>query len=331
MSPSLRLSLLTSAALGLTTLPALADVPTVVTDIPAVGALVGQVMGDLGSPTVLMEAGGDPHHYQLRPSQARNLQNADLLVWVGPELAPWLVRPAEGLAKGASLPLLAVPQTELREYADDGHDHEGHDHEGHDHADHDHEGHGHDHGHDHGHGHEGHHHSGTDPHAWLNPQNGQVWLKAIAADLAQRDPDNAATYQANADKGVAELTALDAELKTTLQPLAGKHFVVFHDAYGYFTQHYGLEDAIPVSIGDASTPSAARLKAIQAQIRDSKAVCAFPEANHDPKLLHVVVEGTGAREGAALDPEGTAGGEGVGLYATILRNMGKAFADCMNG
>ncbi|MTH64619.1 zinc ABC transporter substrate-binding protein [Paracoccus shanxieyensis] len=319
MSPTFRRSLIASTAVCLSALPALAEVPDVVTDIPAVAGLVGQVMGDLGSPTVLMQAGGDPHHYQLRPSQARSLQNADLLVWIGPELAPWLERPAKELPAEASLPLLTVPQTHLRQYAagHDGHEHE----EGHDHN------HDHDHDHDHEEG-EHHHHSGTDPHAWLDPENGKLWLGAIAEALAKRDPEHAETYRANAAQGVQELTALDTQLQADLAPAKGKHFVVFHDAYGYFTQHFGLEPAIPVSLGDASTPSAARLREIQAQIREAGAQCAFPEANHDPKLLHVVIEGSGARDGGALAPEGSAAvGNG---YADILRAMGKTFADCLS-
>lgn len=318
---SFRLSLLTSAALFCAA-PAFAKAPVVVSDTPIVGALVGQVMGDLGTVHVLMDAGGDPHHYQLRPSQARSLQDADLLIWVGPQLTPWLTRASEGLAKGDSLVLLDVPQTQHRNYGDaDGHDDHGHDHAHDDEGDHEH-------AHDEER-HEGHDHSGLDPHAWLDPQNAQVWLTAIAETLATRDPENAATYRANAQKGGAEIAALDAQLATSLAGAKDKRFVVFHDAYGYFTEHYGLQSAIPVSLGDASTPSAARLRDIQQQVRDGHAVCAFPEASHDPKLLQVVIEGTGVRQGAALDPEGMTAKVGPGLYATMLAEMGKSFTDCL--
>ncbi|MTH34591.1 zinc ABC transporter substrate-binding protein [Paracoccus limosus] len=305
-TPFLRLILTGTTALAPAL--ALAKPPAVVTDIPAVQALAQQVMGDLGQPGVLMDQGGDPHHYQLRPSQAASLQDADLLVWIGPELTPWLTRSADSLGPDRSLPLLAQSGTHLRSYAGNGD-------EDHDHA----EGDGHDHDHD-----------GTDPHAWLDPQNGVTWLNALAGALAQRDPENAATYQANAAKGVAQIEALDATLKAELAPVQGKPFVVFHDAYGYFTAHFGLPPAVAVSLGDASTPSAARLSQIRAQIHDSGAVCAFPERNHDARLLEAVTEGSNLRPGAALDPEGTAAERGAGLYAAILQGLATTLVDCLS-
>ena len=79
--------LLTSLAL-----PAWAQVPQVVTDIPPVQALTAQVMGTLGTPVLLLEKGADEHDFALRPSQMRDIATADLVVWVGPELTPWLDR-----------------------------------------------------------------------------------------------------------------------------------------------------------------------------------------------------------------------------------------------
>lgn len=310
-------SLVLAAALGTTALPARAEVPRVVTDIPVVGAMVQQVMGDLGQPEILLQAGGDPHSYQLRPSQARSLQDADLLIWVGPELTPWLERAATSLsAQSEMLALLDLPATHRRDYAGGEHEHEHeHEHDGHGHAEEQ--------------AHHDHDHSGTDPHAWLDPANGQAWLAGIAETLSRRDPDNAGVYAANAAKAADEIAALDEELKSALTPTQGKRFVVFHDAYGYFTEHYGLEPAIAVSLGDASTPSAARLRAIRDEIAEEGAVCAFPEANHDPKLIAAVIEGSEIRQGAALDPEGTGATPGAGLYAELLRDMGQALADCL--
>lgn len=309
------------------TAPARADAPSVITDIPAVGSLVAQVMGTLGTPTVLMETGGDPHHYQLRPSQAAKVQSADLLFWIGPELTPWLTNAASGLAADDSIALLAVPGTHLREYAGDGDDDDDHDHEGHDHE-HEHEHEGHDHAHE-GHEHDGHVHTGHDPHAWLDPANGQVWLKTIADTLSQHDPDNAATYQANAAQGAAEIAAQDSQIAAELKPVSDKRFVVFHDAYGYFTEHYGLQPAIAVSLGDASAPSAARLTEIKNQIVQEGAVCAFPEVNHDPRLLAAVTEGSKVREGAALDPSGSGQAVTAALYGQILGKIGGSLVECL--
>ena len=314
------LSLFLAAALGTTALPALADVPKIITDTPITGSLVQEVMGDLGQPEVLLTTGGDPHHFQMRPRQTRSLQDADLLIWVGPELTPWLEQAASGLNKDkGSLVLLNQKGTVQRQYAGDGDDDD-------DHAHHD------EHEHDHDHaaeGEAGHVHMGVDPHAWLNPQNAQVWLGAIADTLSQRDPEHAATYVANAEKAKARIAEIDTQLATELAPFKDKRFVVFHDAYGYFTDHYDLQPAIAVSLGDATTPSAARLSQIRDQITAEHAVCAFPEANHDPRLLHAVTEKTDVRAGGVLDPEGSTAKPGAGLYDEMLRGLGKAMTDCL--
>jgi len=107
--------------------PAFAEVPKVVTDIPPVHALVAQVMGDLGEPTLLLARGADEHDFQLRPSQAAEVAEADLVVWIGPELTPWLdsaltVRP-EG---AAALALLDAEVTRLRAYGEAHGDHDDH-------------------------------------------------------------------------------------------------------------------------------------------------------------------------------------------------------------
>jgi zinc transport system substrate-binding protein len=307
--------------------PALAEVPSVVTDIPPVHALVSQVMGDLGQPVLLLERGADEHDFQLRPSQAAAVAEAELVVWIGPELTPWLdsaldVRPAEG----AALALLAAEGTEVRAYGEKGHD---------DHADagHDHD---HDHGHDHGHddhadaGHDhGHSHDGDDPHAWLDPGNAQVWLGLIAAELGRLDPDNAATYQANAAAAVERVAALDAEVAAILEPARGKPVVTFHDAYGYFAAHYGLTMAGSIALGDAASPGAQRLSELRATMEGGGVLCIFPEAQHDPALVTQMAEGTGAKVGGLLDPVGSTLEPGPGAYAALLTGMAQTFADCL--
>lgn len=337
----------------LTALPAMAEVPRVVADFAPVQGLVATVMGDLGQPDLLLDRGANAHSFQLRPSQAAGLADADLVIWVGPEMSPWLDRTLEGLGNVAQLRLLGIPGTHLQDFGatgahdhaeDDhaeqdheGHDHEGHDHEGHDHAaeaaghdDHDHEAHDHD-AHDHeAHGHDdhaGHAHTGTDPHAWLDPANGAIWLEAIAAELGKLDPENAAIYAANAAAGKTAIAALDASLATQLAPVQGKPFVVFHDAYGYFSAHYGLTVAGSVSLGDATAPGAAHLKELTEKA--GAALCLFPEAGHDPKLVAQMAETAGVKLGAPLDPEGAAVEPGAGAYLATLQGLADTLTGCL--
>lgn len=325
-----------------------ADVPVVVTDIPPVHSLTALVMGDLGSPVLLLDRGGNPHEFQLRPSQAAAIADAQLVVWVGPEMTPWLDRTLDSLAGGgARLELLEVAGITTRAFGDedddhhaeakDGHDHDAakasHDHgaaeHGADHGKHDHDKHDHDkHDHD-GHDHDGHDHDGTDPHAWLNPDNAQVWLAAIAAELSRLDPANAATYAANATAAEAGIAALDADLAARLEPIQGKPFVVFHDAYGYLADHYGLNVAGSVLLGDAASPGAARLRELQTNLAAGSALCIFPEANHDPKLVGAMADGTDVRIGGALDPAGSIIEPGPGAYAALLSGLADTLIDCL--
>jgi zinc transport system substrate-binding protein len=284
--------------------PALAEVPQVVTDIPPVHALVAQVMGDLGQPELLLARGADEHDFQLRPSQARSVAGADLVVWIGPELTPWLdsalsVRP-EG---AAALALLDAEGTQRRSYGEPagGDDH------------------GHDHGHDHG---------AEDPHAWLDPDNARVWLGLIAAELGRLDPGHATIYAANAAAAEAGIAELDARLKAELAPVQGKPLVTAHDAFGYFADHYGLTLAGSIAQGDASAPGAARLEELRRELEAGGVVCLFPEVQHDPKQAEQLAEGTGVRIGGALDPVGSSLEPGPGAYAALLQGLAGTIADC---
>lgn len=294
--------------------PLWAEVPKVMTDIPPVQALVAQVMGDLGTPELLLERGASEHDFQLRPSQAAALADAGLVIWIGPELTPWLDRALEGLGEGAQLPLLAVPGTVTRAFAEggahmaeEGHDDHGHDARGHE---------------------ESHDHSGTDPHAWLDPANAKVWLGAIAAELGRIDPDNAATYSANAAKAMTAVDQLDAALTPRFAALKDRPVVVFHDAYGYLADHYGLSIFGSIALGDATAPGAARLAELRDATEGGAVLCIFPEAQHDPKLAEQLAEGSGARLGPALDPNGSTLEPGPGLYAALLTGLADAMTGC---
>ncbi len=285
---------------------AYADVPRVVTDIPPVHALVAQVMGDLGTPVLLLEKGASEHSYQMKPSQAAKLADAGLVVWIGPELTPWLTRALESVPISVPrLGLFDLAGTVTQPYAigmEEAHV------DGTDPA-----------------------HDGLDPHIWLDPNNAQVWLIAIAGELGRLDPDNATTYTANAIAAVNAVVKLDSDVQAILAPVQDKPIIVFHEAFGYYAAHFGLTIAGSISEGDASAPGAARLTEIRAMIADGKVACVFPETNHDPKLVQQMVDGTAARIGAPLDPVGTSLDSGPMAYDALLRGMAMAIADCVAG
>ncbi|MDH3264796.1 MAG: zinc ABC transporter substrate-binding protein, partial [Paracoccaceae bacterium] len=139
--------------------------------------------------------------------------------------------------------------------------------------------------------------------------------------------DNAATYAANAEAARTELAALDAELTDLLAPAAGWPLYVYHDAYGYFAEAYGLTIAGALAEGDAADPGAARIRALRAEVAAAEAACVFAEAGHDPSLVANLVEGTGLRVGT-LDPSGVTLVPGPELYAALLRGLAEAIAAC---
>ena len=284
---------------------AMADAPRVVTDIAPVHSLVAMVMGDLGEPVLLLPQGADPHDFQLRPSQASDIDAADLVIWIGPEMSPWLARATESLGRNGGLALLDAPETLTQSY---GAEAEGEEHDLH--AD--------EHGHD-----------GVNPHAWLEPENARIWLGLIAEALAGADPQDAAVYRANAVAAQAQVTQVEAEVVAVLAPVKHLPFGVLHDAYGYFTAHFGVQVAGSLRMGDAALPGAAHIAEMQEELRKTGAVCLFPEANHDTQALAQMAEATGLRLGGPLDPEGTMLPPGPALYGDLMRGLATTLAECL--
>lgn len=339
-----------------------AEMPRVVADITPIHSLVAQVMQGVGEPSLIVDPGASPHEYSLRPSEASALQDADLVFWVGPELTPWLEGAVDTLAGEAAViglfdleatTVLPVRETALFEAHDHGtghaeeadhEEHDGHDqghadeakeedHDDHAHSEHDQEDHAEDaHANDQHKGqesaHTGHDHAGNDPHAWLSPKNGAVWLTAIADALASADPDNADTYRANAAAARDKLTMLSAEINTIFDPVRNRNFVVFHDAYQYFEAAFEFPASGAISISDASDPSPARISEIQDRIADRNISCVLSEPQFDPGIVSAVMAGSEAQTGV-LDPLGADLAPGPEFYNRLLRRLATSLAECL--
>ncbi|WP_460275021.1 zinc ABC transporter substrate-binding protein [Celeribacter sp. ULVN23_4] len=339
-----------------------AEVPNVVTDMAPIDSLVAQVMGDLGTSTQLMPQGASPHGYSMRPSEAKALQSADIVFWTGPALEPWLDEMIDEVAGDAhSIPLaLSEGTTTLatREGAtferhvhdhdehdhdadEDDHDHDEHaEHDDHGHDDHDHDAHDDDHDHDEAHDHDHHDHDhdehadhddhdhhGADPHAWLDPMNARAWLGVIAEELSEHDPENAATYAANAAAAQDALDVKIAEIQGEMEPLADLKFIVFHDAYQYFENRFGLQAAGSISLSDATAPSPARVKEIQDKIKEIGVDCVFSEPQFNAGLINTVLDGSDAKSGV-IDPLGVGLTAGAGFYGELMDEVAGAFEAC---
>ena len=274
-----------------------ADV-SVVTSIKPVHSLVSGVMEGVSSPIVIIEGAGSPHTYSLKPSQARQLQDADLVFWMGDELETFLEGPIKNIAKSAKsvkltdshgLKKIKFREGGMFEGHDDHDDHGGHD-------DHDHDKHAKDDHDDHGHGE-------FDPHVWLDPINAKAIVHEIEEALVKVDPKNAKKYEANADRIAKEMDKLVEELREQLKPVQEKGFIVFHDAYQYFEQRFGVSAIGSITVSPEVMPGAERVSELRKKITDLSATCVFSEPQFEPKLVKTLVEGTGARTGV-LDPLG---------------------------
>jgi zinc transport system substrate-binding protein len=322
-----------AAALVCFATPALAEVPRVVATTKPVHSLVAAVMGDLGTPALIVKGAASPHTYSLRPSDAAELEAADVVFWTGHGMELFLEDAIETLAPGASIVALSdAPGIVLLPTREGGafesHEHEGDEHD-HNAKGHEHEHEGDEHAHEHesgGHDHEG--HGEQDMHFWLDPSNAALMVAAIAETLAAADPENAQTYAANAQRERAALEALTASLDARLAPVRDKPFIVFHDAYQYFERRFGLSVAGSITVTPDSQPSARRVNALRDKLVSAGAVCVFAEPQFEPAIVQTIIGGTSARAGT-LDPEGASLSEGPGLYATLVEGIAEALIDCL--
>ena len=321
----------------------------VVTSIKPVHSLVSGVMAGVGNPSVIIEGAGSPHTYSLKPSQAKQLQDAKLVFWMGDELETFLEGPIENIAQSATAIKLidahGLKKIKFREggmFDDHGHDdhekHDEHDHEKHDehdhekHDEHDHEKHAKKEHDDHGDhdGHDDHGHGEFDPHVWLDPVNAKAIVHEIEEALVKADPEHASTYEANAHKMMDKLDSLTAELREELEPVHEKGFIVFHDAYQYFEQRFDVAAIGSITVSPEVMPGAERVSELREKILELNATCVFSEPQFEPKLVETLVEGTGARTGV-LDPLGATLTKGPDLYFQLLRNMASSLKKCLSG
>ena len=282
----------------------------VVASIKPIHSLVAAVMGDTGKPDLLVKGAGSPHTYSLRPSEARMLEGAKVVFWVGDELETFLTKPLKSLAANATVVTLSETQglTLLDVREGGSFEHHDHDHDAHE-----------DHDHDHG---------SKDMHLWLDPENARVIVKQVAKTLSEADPTNASTYEQNAEAVDQRLATLIEETNARLASVMEKRFIVFHDAYHYFEDRFGLQPAGSISVNPEAPPSAQRVKEIQEKITSANAACVFAEPQFEPRIVTVVTEGTNTKAGQ-LDPLGANLEDGPDLYFNLIESLATSFVDCM--
>ena len=277
--------------------------------IKPVHSLVAAVMAGAGSPELIITGTTSPHAFSLRPSDARNIQDAQIIFMVGDALETSLAGSIETLGRDARVVRLFEIDGLVRLPLREGVTFEEHDHEG--------EG-----------GYEAREGESLDMHIWLDPVNARTMVRAIADTLSAADAVNAATYAANADAEIGRLETLLDRIDADVRSVRDRPFIVLHDAFHYFENRFGLIAAGAVWVSPDRPPGVRRITALRKLVIDLEVVCVLAEPQFESRLANVITEGTSARLGT-VDPLGAALDSGPDLYFTLLNDMAASFRDCL--
>lgn len=275
----------------------LASTPQVVVTIKPIYALTAGIMEGIGKPYLLLQGTESPHNYNLRPSQAKKLYSADLLVWVGPSMEGFLEKIVGSLPDKElrlleinNLTLLKVRHNEIWNVNSDEHLH-----------------------------------NNINPHIWLDPQNAKIIVEAIAYRLNKLDPNNATNYLNNASKLIIKLDNFDQILNQQLKSIKNIPYLVFHDAFQYFENRYELSAIGAVYVAPDSRLSAKRLSNLRKRIKLVR--CLFTEPQFEP--ISAITENSSVKQGI-LDPLGVDLPLISDSYFTLLQNLANSLNKCLS-
>ena len=265
----------------------------VVTAIAPVGAFVERVGGESVAVTVLVPQGQAAETWQLLPRQMEALDGAAVYFQIGLPFEEALVARLRETAP-------SVRVADLREglplRAAEPCDHGGGD----------------DHGHDHGLG-------GADPHVWLDPLLVKSMSAVIRRELAQASPGGGEVFAANQAAFAVDLDRLHAKIAEMLAPVRGRVFYVFHPAFGYFADRYGLVMRAVEQGGKA--PGARHMNEMAAEIRASGARALFTQ----PQFSTAEAGALAAQAGAAVVTLDDLAAD----YAANLESIARALAEAL--
>ncbi|MGA3679867.1 zinc ABC transporter substrate-binding protein [Pseudomonas graminis] len=292
---------------GFSTITAAEANVRVLTSIKPLQLIAAAVQDGIAVPEVLLPPGASPHNYALRPSDVRRVQEADLLYWIGPNMETFLPRVLSGRSK-ASVPVESLPGMHLRHFTASAEHHDD------DEDEHDHD----------------HRPGSVDAHLWLSSVNARVIAAKMAADLSQADPANAARYESNVKAFSARLDALDAKIKQRVAGISGKQYFVFHEAFDYFEEAYGLKHAGVFAVSSEVQPGARHVAAMRARLTEFGKTCVFSEPPLRPRLADTLSAGLPVKL-AELDGLGGYTPATAQGYEQLLSKLADDLAGCLEG
>ena len=254
---------------------------TVIATTSVFADLAQLALGDNVTIETIIPAGVDVHTFEPSPADAQKLAGADLIVMNGLGLDEWALSLLEAAGKSEEDVLeLAegIDESDAWVYL-----------EGEEHDEEKVEEHSEEEGEEHGHG-------GTDPHIWLDPKGAAIYVNRIAARVAAELPERAAEIESARDAGLAEIAALDEELRVGFAAVeaSARKIVTFHDAFGYFARAYEIEIVGVAVEAPGQEPSAKEIAALIDAIKAAGVTSVFSEAQFPSKALDQVAAETGA-------------------------------------
>ena len=264
------------------------------------GDLVRQVGGDGVRVLDLVGPDADAHGYSPAPGDSRTLAAADIVFVNGLGLEGWIDRLIA--ASGARAPVV-VASRGVATIAGR-HEHAG-------------EGTG-----------QGAESQTADPHAWQSVANVRIYVANVRDGLSKADPARAAGYARNADAYLAQLAALDAEIRETIAGIPPEHrrIITTHDAFGYFSAAYGLTFLAPQGVSTEAEASPRDVGRIIRQIRRDKVPAVFLETIADPRLMQQIARESGAKIGGKVFSDALSGPAGPApTYLDLMRSNLRAF------
>ena len=294
----------------------------VIASIKPLHSLVSYVMDGVGTPGILVDGSSSPHTFQLKPSHATMLQEADIIFWIGEDLESFLETPLKSIAKNSRhITLMESDEIELLKFReknifgdhdehDDHDEHEEHEEHGDEHDDHD------EHGHAHGE---------YDIHFWLDPEIAKTIVKIVTRELSEIDPANSSAYNSNSAKALKEIDQLINDVKSKINRDA--KYVVFHDAYQYFEKRFGVEVIGALTVNPEVLPGAKQLAEIREVIEHENVNCLFSEPQFNPSIAETIARDTGVKA-AIIDPLGAELDPGKDLYFDLIGDIASSFKSC---
>lgn len=280
-------------------IPSVASASTILTSFKPIQMIVTELTQGVSEPDVVMNSNASPHDYALKPSDVKKIQNADMLIWFGPDLEAFLTKVAK--SNDNLVTISEIPNINLREFGEDPHDHH---HDGHDHGSH-------------------------DPHFWLGIDQVEVASSYISNKLVEVDPQNADVYKKNLEVFLSQLADKKRSIEAQLAPVKDKGYYVFHDAYSYYEDEFGLNKLGHFTVSPERKPGAKTLISIKKTLAKQDVQCVFSEPQFTPAVIESVVRGSSTKKGQ-LDPVGSDIEVGKGSYFEFLQQLTDSYTSCLS-